>query len=137
MKITLLSPSSLRLEPAPPPLTIEALTAEQSYTPFHMLASGLAVCTWTVLHSWAQHAKLGADGLALELDWSFAEKPHRIGSIRVRIEWPDLPGERAAAARRVARMCAVHNTLTHPPEIDIGLLGDDAAPPLEPSERPE
>ena len=45
MKITLLSEDSIRLEPIPGPMTIEAPSAEQSYSPFHMLASGLAYCT--------------------------------------------------------------------------------------------
>ena len=39
MKIILLSEDAIRLEPDDGPMTIEALTPEQSYSPFHMLAS--------------------------------------------------------------------------------------------------
>ena len=56
MKITLLSEESIRLEPTAGPMTIEAPTAEQSYSPFHMLASGLAYCTFSVMYAWAEHA---------------------------------------------------------------------------------
>ena len=53
MKLTLLSEDSIRLEPVPGPMTIEAISAEQSYSPFHMMAGGLAYCTFSVMHSWA------------------------------------------------------------------------------------
>ena len=43
-----------------------------------MLASALATCTFSVLHSWATHAKIPVDDLALDVRWSFADDPHRV-----------------------------------------------------------
>jgi uncharacterized OsmC-like protein len=119
MKITLLSDNAIRLEPAPGPLTIEASSAEMSYSPFHMLASGLAACTVSVLYSWATHAKLSIDDLTLEVQWRFADDPHRVGDIGVIFDWPSLPANRLTAAKRVAEMCTVHATLMHPPNIAV------------------
>ena len=119
MKLTLLSEDSIRLEPVPGPMTIEAISAEQSYSPFHMMAGGLAYCTFSVMHSWATNAKLDADDLTLEVAWTFGDKPHRVARYDVRFEWPSLPEARLAAAKRVAEMCTVHATLKHPPEIVI------------------
>ena len=119
MKIILLSGDAIRLEPDPGPLTIEAPTAEMSYSPFHMLASGLATCTFSVMHSWATQAKLSTDDLTLEVQWRFGEDPHRVSDIGVIFDWPSLPANRLSAARRVAEMCTVHATLTHPPRIEI------------------
>ena len=119
MKITLLGDDAIRLDPVPGPLTIEAPTAETTYSPFHMLASGLATCTFSVLESWATHAKLPIDDLSLEVRWRFADDPHRVGDMAVIIQWVSLPDNRLAAAKRVAAMCTVHATLTHPPRIDI------------------
>ena len=119
MKLTLLSEDSIRLEPVPGPMTIEAISAEQSYSPFHMMAGGLAYCTFSVMHSWATNAKLDADDLTLEVAWTFSDKPHRVARYDVRFEWPSLPEARLAAAKRVAEMCTVHATLKHPPEIVI------------------
>jgi putative redox protein len=121
MKIILLSDDSLRLEPIPGPMTIEAVAAEQSYSPFHMLASGLATCTFSVMEAWATHANLNIDDLALEVRWTFAEDPHRVESMNLTFEWPSLPAKRYAAARRVAEMCTIHATLTHPPTITVGI----------------
>lgn len=117
MKITLVSDDRIRLDGRPGPMTIEAESAEMSYSPFHMLASGLATCTYAVLRSWATNAKLPADDLFLEVGWSFAEDPHRVGRMEVVLEWPSLPPERHAAAQRVAELCTVKKTLEQPPEI--------------------
>lgn len=117
MKITLLSDSRIRLEGGAGPMSIEAESAEMSYSPYHMLASGLATCTLSVLHAWATNAKLPADGLALEVAWEFVEEPHRVGSMKVEIDWPGLPEARLAAAKRVADLCTVKQTFLHPPAI--------------------
>ena len=119
MKIILLSDEAVRLENDAGPLTVEALSAEQIYSPFHMVASGLAVCTLSVLHSWATHAKLDTDRLAIEVAWSFADAPHRVGEYRMKFEWPGLPEARREAAKRAASLCTVHATLSHPPTITV------------------
>ena len=119
MKITLLGDDAIRYEPTSGPLTIEAASAEMSYSPFHMLASALASCTFSVLHSWAAHKKLSADDLSLEVQWRFGDDPHRVSDIGVVFAWPSLPADRVATAKRVAALCTVHATLTHPPSIDI------------------
>jgi len=117
MKITLATDDSIRLEQTGGPMTIEAHSADQLYSPFHMLASGLAFCTHSVLSSWASHAKLDAGDLTIGVKWVFAEKPHRVGSMDLTIVWPSLPATRTSAAERTAALCAVHATLTHLPSI--------------------
>ena len=124
MKLTLLNETSLRLEPTEGPMNIEAMSAEQSYSPFHMLAGGLAYCTFSVLYSWASHAKLDALDMTIDVSWTFAEDPHRVGAMELRFQWPSLPPNRLEAAKRVAEMCTIHATLHHPPTITIdGAVG--------------
>ena len=130
MKIILLGEDAVRLEPDVGPMTIEALSADQSYSPFHMLASSLAFCTFSILHSWAGTVKLGADDLAVEVRWTFAEEPHRVGSMTMTLDWPSLPAARTAVAQRVAALCAIHATLHHPPAITIGRTGPAATAPM-------
>lgn len=117
MKITLLGEDGIRLEPIPGPMTIEADSADQRYSAFHMLASSLAFCTYSVLASWASNAKFASDDIAIDVKWTFVEDPHRVGDMDMRIEWPSLPEARRSAASRVADLCAIHGTLTHPPTI--------------------
>jgi uncharacterized OsmC-like protein len=122
MKITLIAEDGIRLEPIPGPMTIEAESADQLYSPFHMLASGLAFCTYSVLVSWATNAKLMSDDIVIEVRWQFAEDPHRVGSIQMSIEWPSLPPQREKAAERVAEMCAIHATLMHSPTVETTVI---------------
>ena len=119
MKITLLSDDAIRLEPTPGVLTIEAPSAEMSYSPFHMLASALASCTFSVMQSWATHKKLSVDDLAIEVQWVFVDDPHRVSDFGVVFHWPSLPAERIATVKRLAALCTVHATLSHPPRIDV------------------
>jgi len=117
MKITLISEDAIRLEPTTGPMTIEAESVDQLYSPFHMMASGLAFCTYSVLASWASNAKLDSDDIAVEVAWTFADAPHRVGDIALKVDWPSLPEPRKMAAERVASLCAIHATLSHSPNI--------------------
>lgn len=118
MKIILLSDDAIRLEPDEGPMTIEALEADQQYSPFHMLASSLAYCTFSVMYSWATHAKQQADDLVIDVGWTFSEdEPKRVAELRLTWNWPSLPAKKQAAAKRVAAMCTIHETLHHPPKV--------------------
>jgi len=131
MKITLLSEDSVRLEPVPGQMTIEAPTAEQSFSPFHMLASGLAYCTFSVMYAWAESAGLDAGDLTLEVSWTFAQNPQRVDRYDMRFRWPSLPARRLEAARRVATLCTIHATFAQPPVIAIdGTTGPPVAAPI-------
>jgi uncharacterized OsmC-like protein len=132
VKITLVSDNAIKLEPIVGPMTIEAPTAEQSYSPFHMMASALAYCTFSVMYAWAEHAELEATDLVLDVAWTFAEDPHRVDHYDLTFHWPSLPPNRLQAAKRVAELCTVHATLQHPPVIDIH--AHEAAPPLSTAE---
>jgi uncharacterized OsmC-like protein len=115
VKITLTSEESIRYEAAPGPLTIEAESADQQYSPFQMLGSALAVCTFSVLASWASHANIPFEGLVIDVSWTFAEKPHRVGEMKLAFTWRELPPSRLEAAKRAAALCPIHATLSHGP----------------------
>ena len=139
MKITLTGEESLRLEPGSGPLTIESQSPDQSYSPFHMLASALGACTFSVLQSWASNRNIAADDLKIDINWTFVEGQHRVGSMSMKLDWPSLSAEAWPKAIRVASVCGVHQTMTHPIEISVEAVGAEApeieAPaPLEKSE---
>jgi uncharacterized OsmC-like protein len=123
VKITLLSDDRIRLDGRAGPLSVEADSAEMQYSPFHMLASGLATCTYSVLASWGTHAKLPIDDIAIEVGWAFVEDPHRVGSMDVDVIWPSLPAERRNAAVRAAGLCTIKKTLETPPQVAVEVKG--------------
>ena len=121
MKIILTSEDSIRLVPDAGPMTIEAQSADEQYSPFHMLGSSLAYCTFSVMYSWATHTKQSVDDLVIDVGWTFStDEPKRVANIKLTYAWPSLPEKKREAARRVAELCTVHATLTHPPTIEIG-----------------
>ena len=126
MKITLTGEESLRLEASSGPLTIEAQSHDQSYSPFHMLGSALGACTFSVLQSWASNRNTPADDLKIDISWTFVEGQHRVGSMRVKLDWPSLSAEAWPRAIRVANVCGIHQTLTHPIEITVDAVGAES-----------
>lgn len=133
MKITLLADDAIRLEPVAGPMTIEAASAEMTYSPFHMLASSLATCTFSVIESWASHARISVDDLVIDVRWQFGDQPHRVSEMAVTFDWKSLPENRVAAARRVAELCTIHATLHHPPHVTIEPATAAAAPAPQPA----
>ena len=120
MKILLTGEDSIRLEPTAGPMTIEAPDADRQYSPFHMLGSALAYCTFSVLYSWASNANLSIDDMQVDVAWQFSrDEPKRVSDIALTFKWPSLPPARLTAAKRVAALCTVHETLLHPPAITI------------------
>lgn len=134
MKIILTSETGVRLIPEPGPMTIEAQSVDQQYSPFHMLGSSLAFCTFSVMYSWATHVKLPVDDLTLDVSWEFADDPHRVGRMAISFDWPSLPEKRLNAAKRAAELCTIHATLSHSPTITIAAANE---PVTAAAPRPE
>jgi uncharacterized OsmC-like protein len=130
MKIMLTGEESLRIEPTPGPVTIEAVSPDESYSPFHMLGSALGACTSSVLQSWAAKKGIGADDLKLDVSWTFVEAEHRVGAMKVVLDWPSLSAELWPRVIRAASACGVHKTLTHSIEISVDAVGVES-PPIE------
>lgn len=118
MKIMLEGETGITLVPAEGMLNIEARSADEEFSPFHMLGSSLATCTFAVLYSWAEHTGLHVDDLSIHVTWELGDEPHRVTQMRTRIHWPSLPENRRAAAERASALCTVHQTLTHPPHLE-------------------
>jgi uncharacterized OsmC-like protein len=121
MKIVLQGEDAILLSATEGMLTIEAESADESYSPFHMLGSSLAYCTFSVLYSWATNSSVDVSDLEIRVAWEFADDPHRVGRMQMQLKWPSLPASRRSAAERAATLCAVHATLSHTVPIETEL----------------
>lgn len=119
MRITLVSEDAIRYDATPGMLTVEADTAEQQFSPFHMLGGSLAVCTFSVLASWATHAKIPFEDLVIDVSWTFADHPHRVATVALKFSWKSLPESRLEAAKRAAALCPIHATLQQTAQVSI------------------
>lgn len=122
MEIHLNTEDSIRLVDAGDGFTFESGGAA-SLSPFHLLAASLATCTYAVLQSYGQNARIPLDGIAIDVSWEFGSEPYRVTAMDMVLHWPALPEERQEAARRAAAQCTVHHTLGHGTQVQT-LLGD-------------
>jgi putative redox protein len=85
-----------------------------------LLMASLGSCVASVLVLYGEHHGMALEGLRVELDWTIADRPHRVGEIRLRVSLPrGIPGDQRPILERVAHTCLIHNTLTHPPRISM------------------
>ena len=90
---------------------------ETHYSALQMFATSLALCTYSVLISYAEQIDTATHRLSIRVRWDYVEHPYRIGHIDMQLHWPELPESRLKAAERAASLCTLHNTLHNPPEI--------------------
>ena len=91
-----------------------------------LLMASLGSCIGSVLVVFATRHDLPVEGMSIDLDWTIAEKPHRIGQIDVAVKLPGPISEKdQRTLTRVAHECLIHNTLSHPPRIGFHLAAGD------------
>ena len=91
-------------------------------TPTELFIASLAMCVAIFVVYFAERHDIPLEGMKVETDYEHAEKPHRIGAIRLQVTMPQPVAEQhRAALQRAAEQCVVHNTLRHPPKVFISL----------------
>jgi uncharacterized OsmC-like protein len=91
-------------------------------TPTELFVASLASCVGFYARRYLARHDLDATGLAVEVTYTMATKPSRVGDVSLRLVVPaGVPREREAALLAMAGHCTVHNTLTVSPEVTITL----------------
>jgi uncharacterized OsmC-like protein len=94
--------------------------SDAGMSPVELFVGSLASCIgYFVARYGARHA-IPIAGFTIDADWTFAEQPHRVGAVRLRLRLPaslsDSQKERLLA---VAHGCTVHRSLEVPPQVKI------------------
>ena len=91
-------------------------------SPVELFVGSLASCVaYFVLRFCRRHA-IPVEGLKIEADWSYAERPHRVGAILLRVMMPgDLTSEQRERLLKVAQGCTIHESLEIRPAVSIAL----------------
>jgi uncharacterized OsmC-like protein len=115
---------------------------DEGVTPLQCLAISLGSCVAYFVVRFCTRHHLRPEGLSVTVGWEYAERPHRIGELRVAIAYRgDLEPAMRERLLQVAEGCTVHHTLTHPPDIRVALTiaesaFDETAPRREEHHEP-
>jgi uncharacterized OsmC-like protein len=91
-------------------------------TPTELFVASLASCVAFYARRYLSRHGLPTEGLAVAVDYEMGSGPARVSAVRLRITVPDgVPDERRDAMLAFAGRCTVHNSITHPPDITVGV----------------
>ena len=95
-------------------------------TPTDLFVASMASCVAFYCRRFLVRHRMCDQGLRVTAEFSLAERPARVGQIRLSIRLPGpVPAERRAALLAVASHCTVHNSLERPPAVSIALDAGD------------
>jgi len=89
-------------------------------TPAEAFVAALGSCAGVYVLHLAKRRAIPVEGMTIEVDYTYAERPRRVGTMEVRVRMPQpVDPQQQAALQRAAEQCLVHNTLRHPPRVAI------------------
>ncbi len=89
-------------------------------TPPELLLASLGTCAGFYAVQYLKARSLPAEGLTVRVHADKAQGPARLGSFRIEVHVPGLTDERhKEGVLRAVKSCLIHNTLMHPPAIEL------------------
>lgn len=99
------------------------VVSDAGFRPSELLLASLSSCIlWTVV-DYAERNGIELPGeVSVTVSGSMANRPRRVGEVRVGIALPDgLSDKQRDALLRAGQHCPVHATLAHAPEVTVAL----------------
>jgi uncharacterized OsmC-like protein len=92
-------------------------------SPVELFVGSLASCVGYFVARYCVRHQIPCEGLTIEAGWTFAEQPHRVGSVELHVNLPSaLTPDQREKLLKVAHGCTVHQSLTVPPKVEINLV---------------
>ncbi len=94
-------------------------------SPVELFVGSLASCIGYFVGGYCARHQIPAEGFTIDVSWSMAEQPHRVGAVSLRVRLPadaTLTLEQHERLLKVAHGCTVHQSLAVPPAVDISLM---------------
>lgn len=92
-------------------------------SPVELFVGSLASCVAYFVGRYCARHKIACDGFTVDAEWSYAEQPHRVGAVGMRINLPvELSAEQRERLLKVAHGCTVHQSIVVAPSVTIELL---------------
>lgn len=96
--------------------------ADQGMSPPEFLLVSLGTCAGYYAVQYLKARGLPVEGLEVRVRADKGGKPVRLDSFVIEVTVPGVDGERhKEGLLRAVKLCLIHNTLAHPPQIDIAI----------------
>lgn len=91
-------------------------------SPVELFVGSLASCVGYFVGRYCARHQIPTEGFTIDVGWSMAEQPHRVGTIELRINLATtLTSEQRERLLKVAHGCTVHQSLAVPPTVEINV----------------
>ncbi len=95
---------------------------DKGMTPPELLLASLGSCAAYYAVEYLRNHAMPADDVTVRVQADKSSSPARLGHFRVEIEVPEaIEHSRQTGVLKAATACLIHNTLRHPPEIEIAV----------------
>lgn len=102
--------------------------SDTGMTPPEFLLAALGTCAGYYAAQYLKNHSLPTDGLDIAVTADKLKTPARLGNFRLEVTAPGLDEALQPGMLRAVQACVIHNTLTHPPEIETVINAPVAEP---------
>jgi len=93
--------------------------SDAGMTPPEFLLVSLGTCAGYYAAQYLRTRGLNTEKLTVRIFAEKAKQPTRLGLFVIDVEMSDLDSKHSDGLRRAVKSCLIHNTLCHPPAIDL------------------
>jgi uncharacterized OsmC-like protein len=94
---------------------------DNGMSPPEFLLASLASCAGFYALQYLRARNLPVEPISVRVSAEKAAQPARIGRFEIQLEIPDVEERHREGVLRAVKSCLIHNTLLHPPSIEIAL----------------
>jgi uncharacterized OsmC-like protein len=93
--------------------------ADTGMTPPELMLASLGTCAGYYAAEYLRTRALPTAGLTIRVSAEKAKQPARLDSFQIEVVIPDLDERHIEGIHRAVKHCLIHNTLLHPPALEI------------------
>jgi uncharacterized OsmC-like protein len=97
---------------------------DEGMTPPELMLASLGSCAGYYAVDYLKRQNIALDGTKVRVTAEKAKNPARLDDFKIEVEVPvGLTEEHAKGLEEAVNRCLIHNTLTHPPKIELAVKG--------------
>jgi len=92
-------------------------------SPVELFVGSLGSCVAYFVGRYCMRHQIPCEGFTVDVEWSYAEQPHRVGSVGIKLNLPSvLTLDQRDKLLKVAHGCTVHQSLVVPLKVEIRMV---------------